>query len=90
MCREHGAAVNHRITRNDKPEGYLSYVLRLWCEGEPGGRWRSSLQNPITGERFGFATIDELFEFLRDKTRQREMFNRDKDSEERRRLDIKE
>jgi len=84
MHREHGTTVNDRIARNGKPEKYLSYVLRLWCEGKQGGRWLSSLQNPITGERFGFATIDELFEFLRDKTRQGEMFNWDKDSEERR------
>ncbi|PWB56316.1 MAG: hypothetical protein C3F13_01905 [Anaerolineales bacterium] len=64
------------------PEEYLSYVLRLWCEGKPGSRWLSSLQNPITGERIGFADMDELFEFLRKKTRQGDTFQRDNDTEE--------
>ena len=74
--------MDQQITRNGEPKEYLSYVLRLWCEGKQGGRWLSSLQNPITGERIGFACMDELFEFLRDKTRQGEPFHRDNDSEE--------
>jgi len=74
--------VNHQLTGTGKPEEYLSYVLRLWCEGKQGGRWLSSLQNPITGERIGFASMDELFEFLRNKTSKQETFNGSKDSEE--------
>lgn len=74
--------MNHQLTGTGKPEEYLSYVLRLWCEGKQGGRWLSSLQNPITGERIGFASMDELFEFLRNKTSKQETFNGSKDSEE--------
>ena len=51
--------------------GYLSYLLRLWQvdaagEGEAvgGTEWRGSLESPLTGERQGFATPDELIEFL--------------------------
>lgn len=74
--------MNHQITGTGKPEEYLSYVLRLWCESKQGGGWLSSLQNPITGERIGFACMDELFEFLRNKTSKEEMFNGCKDSKE--------
>jgi hypothetical protein len=74
--------VDQHTTKDGKPEEYLSFVLRLWHQGIPGGRWLSSLQNPITGERIGFASIDELFEFIRDKTRQGETLHRDIDSEE--------
>ena len=74
--------MDQQTTRDGKPEEYLSYMLRLWREGKQGRRWLSSLQNPITGERIGFACMDELFEFLRDKTRQGEIFHRENDSEE--------
>ena len=74
--------MDQQTKRDGKPEEYLSFVLRLWHQGKQGGRWLSSLQNPITGERIGFACMDELFEFLRDKTRQGETFHRENDSEE--------
>jgi hypothetical protein len=48
-----------------RPRYYHSYLLRLWCEGESGGRWRASLHDPRSGERLGFASVDELFGFLR-------------------------
>jgi TRAP-type C4-dicarboxylate transport system permease small subunit len=55
-------------TRGDE---YLSYMLRLWQESvdepvEVDGApvWRASLTSPITGERLGFATLDDLVEYL--------------------------
>ena len=45
---------------------YQSYLLRLWRvseEKEP--LWRASLQRPDTGKRQGFASLDDLTEFLR-------------------------
>jgi len=48
---------------------YVAYLLRLWRE--KGGRttqWRASLQHPHSGERVGFANLEELFGFLRRKT----------------------
>jgi len=45
---------------------YFAYLLRLWRE--PGGetaRWRASLHDPHTGEKFGFAHLDDLVAFLR-------------------------
>jgi hypothetical protein len=48
---------------------YVSYLLRLWraSDGE-GAAWRASLESPHTGERRGFASLDELFGFLRQQT----------------------
>ena len=57
-----------------RPE-YLSYLIRLWQvaaarEGDAaGGRaWRGSLESSLTGERQGFASLDELVEFLQRQT----------------------
>lgn len=50
---------------------YLSYLLRLWrVSGDQGARrggdvnWRASLESPHSGERVGFAGLEELFDFL--------------------------
>ncbi len=48
---------------------YLSFLLRLWQVGsakEPA--WRASLECAQTRERYGFADLDALFEFLKDET----------------------
>lgn len=48
-----------------KPPNYLSYLLRLWSAGNSAeSTWRASLENPMTGERQGFASVRELFTFL--------------------------
>jgi hypothetical protein len=44
---------------------YMSYLLRLWCVPGEGAVWQASLEDPQTGERRGFASLDELFTFLR-------------------------
>jgi hypothetical protein len=61
---------------------YLSYLLRLWRvndggtshreDGESehaGGKavWRASLESVRTGERRSFASLEELFDFLREQ-----------------------
>lgn len=54
----------------EKPKTrYLSYLLRLWesADGEEYV-WRASLECPRTGDRHGFATIEALFDFLRQET----------------------
>jgi hypothetical protein len=45
---------------------YLSYLLRLW-QTQSGGELvcRASLESAHTGERVGFANLDDLFEYLR-------------------------
>lgn len=48
---------------------YHAYLLRLWSAVEEGQlTWRASLENPRTGERIGFASLQRLFAFLLDQT----------------------
>ncbi len=47
---------------------YLSYLLRLWQVEQDGENvWLASLQDPRTGERYGFARLELLFEFIQDQ-----------------------
>ena len=57
------------------PPEYLSFLLRLWQvdgddkqAGTGATIWRASIENPLTGERRGFASLDALFDFLRQQT----------------------
>jgi len=43
---------------------YRSYLLRLWCADTVDPCWRASLEDPQTGERVGFASLEQLFAFL--------------------------
>lgn len=48
---------------------YLSYLLRLWQTGDGEELvWRASLQSPGSEERQGFASLEDLFDFLEDRT----------------------
>lgn len=48
--------------------GYQSYLLRLWRENGEDWSWRLSLQDTYTGERTGFACLEDLLRFLSEKT----------------------
>ena len=57
-------------TRNHKD--YVSYLLRMWQDSsdEESLRlkevaWRATLQCPRTSEMVGFASLNDLFDFLR-------------------------
>ncbi len=52
---------------SEQPD-YLSYLLRLWRVSEEETSWRASLESSHTGEREGFASLDDLFSFLREQT----------------------
>jgi hypothetical protein len=48
---------------------YISYLLRVWrANGNGEVAWRASLESPHTGERIGFANLNELFIFLQQQT----------------------
>ena len=48
---------------------YLSYLLRLWQTSDgKTSVWRASLQSPGSEERLGFASLEELLDFLRTRT----------------------
>jgi len=47
------------------PSGeYRAFVLRLWREPDAGQRYRCSLEDPGTGERRGFESVEGLLAFL--------------------------
>jgi hypothetical protein len=56
----------------EKPPRYRSHLLTLWEErgrdASTPGVWRFRLEDPHTGERVGFGSIDELFDYLRQQT----------------------
>ena len=59
---------------------YLAYMLRLWQVGdEREPVWRASLENPHTGERHGFASLEALVKFLEEHTRGLERQTQPKD-----------
>jgi len=43
---------------------YRAYLLRLWRSETLDQGWRASLEDPHTGERIGFASLEQLFAFL--------------------------
>jgi len=52
-----------------EPREYAAYLLRLWRErGSQTTGWRASLQDPHSGERVGFSSLERLFDFLRRET----------------------
>ena len=52
-----------------KKTHHLSYLLRLWrTEGLRDFEWRASLEIPETGQRIGFANLEQLFAYLMDLT----------------------
>jgi hypothetical protein len=53
---------------------YIAYLLRLWqVRCKEGIAWRASLESARSGERMGFASLDELFDFLRGRTEEGEV-----------------
>lgn len=47
---------------------YQTYILRMWQERSDNGDnkvFRFSLEDPATQVRYGFGTLDEMLQFLR-------------------------
>lgn len=54
---------------SERSSAYQSYLLRvLAVAGADNVVWRASLESAHTGERYNFATLQELFDFLRQQT----------------------
>ena len=48
---------------------YRSYLLRLWqAQSGDSSIWRASLEDVRSGERHGFADLEQLFAFLKQQT----------------------
>jgi len=54
------------LGKSEGKKHYFSFMLRMWrANGEGKAAWRASLESPHTGESIGFASLEELFTFLR-------------------------
>jgi hypothetical protein len=59
------------VSPTKKPGEYMAYMLRIWpLRNKSRLLWRATLENAQTGERVGFASLDELFDYLRQQTGQ--------------------
>lgn len=56
-----------------KHQRYLSYLLRMWqtSDGEKDV-WQASVQSPGSEERHGFASLEELVDFLQAQAQEAE------------------
>lgn len=56
---------------HDQPVRYHSFLIRFWQERAGDGLappvWRFSLEEPRTGERLAFASLDAVVEVLRQR-----------------------
>lgn len=55
------------MTLSDTPPVYRSYLLRFWEERADRTSmraWRCSLEDPLTGNRHGFASLKALMDWL--------------------------
>ncbi len=54
----------------ERPPGYHSYLLRFWEERSEelaSTVWRFSLEDPVTSQRYGFATLNALVDWIQTK-----------------------
>jgi hypothetical protein len=52
---------------NNEQNRYYAYLLRLWPENvdsQGAASWRATLEDAHTGERLGFANLEQLFTHL--------------------------
>lgn len=64
--------ISHRlgVAMTGERQRYRSYLLRLWQTRDGEDQvWRASLETPGTGERRGFASLEDLVDFLQAQTR---------------------
>ena len=55
------------MTEQARP--YFSYLLRIWQENDREAPiWRASLEDPQSGERKGFLSLDALVAYILDQT----------------------
>lgn len=54
-------------SNSPRGEGYQAYLVRLWQE-RPDTPWRALVRDAANDEEHRFATIEDLFLFLRRQT----------------------
>lgn len=53
----------HGNSEEPSPD-YFAYLVRFWRSG-PDRPWRASVEDPRTGEQWGFGSLETLVVFLR-------------------------
>lgn len=48
---------------------YHVYMLRVWAQDKEAAAPRLSLEDPHTGQRIGFGTLQEFYDFLQQSYR---------------------
>ena len=60
--------MNNKPRNQKKKENYHSFLLRLWRVIRNGKRiWLAGLENPNTGERKSFSSLEELLVYLKEQ-----------------------
>lgn len=61
-CVERAECDEEHGVSKQQPPRRRSYLLRMWCVGElRSGNWQASLEDPLTGERVDFPSLEQLF-----------------------------
>ena len=60
--------MSDKAQRAGEQSDYQSYLLRLWRVSEGEEDWCVSLESARTGERRGFADLEAMLDFLRQRT----------------------
>ncbi len=63
----------NQLLAMEKRAPYLAFLLKLWpvvSKSKSRFLWRASLENPYTGERYGFQDLDTLLNFLKALTQE--------------------
>jgi len=72
-CSNRSTLESEFLPAFDKPPRHRAFLLRYWEErGQGAGRsvvWRFSLEDAHTGQRRGFANLEEMVAFLRSQLR---------------------
>ena len=56
------------MSATSEAQDYLAYLLRLWrTGGEESAAWHASLQDARTGQRIGFACLDDAVAYLKQR-----------------------
>lgn len=67
VCYAENSMVETGDPMEEQAVAYFSYLLRMWRTGEKSA-WRASLEDPQTGKRVGFGSLETLFAFLLQRT----------------------
>lgn len=54
------------MTKADDLSQYRAFLVRLWRD-QPSAPWRAAVEDPHTGERRAFGSLEALFAYIADQ-----------------------